>query len=293
MSNDYLLVDSSCSIPAEIDEQYDYATTNLIIHLDGKEYIDRKEITTEEVLAIARKTNTIPKTSTQSIGDLMEVMKKELEGHDHLFVLPISSKTSSEYSYMVMAVEQMGLKDKITILDSLSLVTGQGLEAIAIMEDFKKDLSVEEIIHNHEDRACRVIMDFVVDNMTWLYKGGRCSGLAYLFANTFHIHPLIHHKDGKLEVKALTRGKDITKGVKKLVDEFKEDLKNNNIDLNYPVFLAQIESEEQIKRAMKELQPLIGDKMVYATGASAVIVCHTGCETFGISYIFKTPRKAK
>ncbi len=290
MANYRLLVDSSCSIPEEIGKNYDYGMTNLIIHLDNKEYIDRKEISVEEVLSIARKTNTIPKTSTQSIGDLMEVMKRELEGHDHLFVLPISSKTSSEFSYMNMAVIQMGLQDKITILDSLSLVTGQGLEAIAIMEDFKKNLSVKDIIANHEDRAKRVIMDFVVDNMTWLYKGGRCSGLAYLFANTFHIHPIIHHKDGKMEVKALTRGKDITKGVKRLLEEFKEDLKNNNIDLNYPVFLAQIESEEQIKKSLKELQPLIGDKILYSTTASAIIVCHTGCETLGISYILKKPR---
>lgn len=76
MANYRLLVDSSCSIPEEIDKNYDYGMTNLIIHLDNKEYIDRKEISVEEVLSIARKTNTIPKTSTQSIGDLMEVMKK-------------------------------------------------------------------------------------------------------------------------------------------------------------------------------------------------------------------------
>ncbi len=287
MANYRLLVDSSCSIPSELAKNYQYGITNLIIHINNKEYIDREEIDVEKFLSLARESNTIPKTSTLNISELMMVLQNELKGYDHLFFLPISSRTSSEYSYAVMAVQQLGLQDKITVLDSMSLVTGQGLEAVAIMEDFKKNLSVEEIISRHNERAKRVVMDFVVDNMTWLYKGGRCSGLAYLFANTFHIHPIIHHKEGHMEVKSLTRGKDITKGVIKLIKEFKEDLENGNVDLNYPVFLAQIESEGQISRATKELLPLIGDKMIYQTTASAIIACHTGCETFGLSYVKK------
>ena len=51
MANYRLLVDSSCSIPEEIDKNYDYGMTNLIIHLDNKEYIDRKEISVEDFVS--------------------------------------------------------------------------------------------------------------------------------------------------------------------------------------------------------------------------------------------------
>jgi DegV family protein with EDD domain len=283
-----LITDSSCDIPEEFKEQYPFAVTDLIINIDNKSYLDRKEITSSEILDIFHKTHSFPKTSTLNIQELMGVLKNGLEGCDHLFYLPISSRTSSEFSYANTAVQELGLEDKITILDSLSLCCGNGIEAIAILEDFKKDLTVEEIINNHNDRAKRVVMDFTLDNMEALHKGGRCSGLAYLIGNKFHIHPIITHVKGHMEVKSLVRGKDITKPSEKLMENFRKEFEAGNIDLNYPVFIADIDCDERAEKARKELLKVVGDKMVHIVHASGVIVCHTCCETFGLSYVTKS-----
>ena len=285
MPNYHLITDSSCDIPQEFKAKYQFSVTDLIINIAGKSYLDRKEITSAEVLKLFRETKSMPKTSTLNIAELMGVLKNGLEGYDHLFYLPISSKTSSEFDYARMAVQEMGLEDKITILDSLSLCTGNGIEAMAILDDFERNLSVEDIIQNHNDRAKRVVMDFTLDNMEALHKGGRCSGLAYLIGNKFHIHPIITHRKGHMEVKGLVRGRDITNAVEKLTENFRKNFESGNIDLNYPVFIAEIECQERAEKVRKELQKLVGDRMVHIVSASGIIVCHTCCETLGLSYV--------
>lgn len=282
-----LIVDSSCDLPVEFIGKYDLSVTPLIVQIGEKSFKDRVEINSKEILEGYDKTQVLPKTSALNIQDLMTLFEAEIKNVDHLFFMPISSKISSIYNNALLAVKQLEMEDKITILDSTSLSGGTGLLAIGILEDINDNLSVEDIIKRHKERTLKVKMSFVIDTMTFLYKGGRCSGVNYFIGNKFHLHPIIELDEGKMCVHKLTRGKDINKGLGVLVDEFKKYLDENNVDLSYPLLFPNVEADSGVKYLEHELKSIVGEKILFPTAASGIICCHCGRNTCGFAYMRK------
>ena len=78
---------------------------------------------------------------------------------------------------------------------------------VAAAEMVKQGLSAEEIVKNINELIPRVDASFVIDNLEYLYKGGRCSALAMFGANLLKLKPCIQVKDGKMDVRKKFRGK--------------------------------------------------------------------------------------
>jgi len=285
-----LIVDSSCDLPEADYEMLDIGVTDLLINFGERTYRDRKDITTDEILKIYKEKKILPKTSALNIQDLTDVFEENLKHYDHLFYLPISSGISSIYNNARIAAQSFG--GKVTPLDSSELSSGTALLALGIVRDIAKGLSPEEIEKNHYDRVKKVNMSFVIESMEFLYKGGRCSGLTFLLGNKLHLHPIIALKDGKMGVHKISRGKDISRGIDEMIDEFKKNLDQGNIDTDYPVFIPNVKSPHGVRQIEKALSPLIGKTILYPVDASGIICCHCGEDTCGLGYMMKeAPQK--
>lgn len=290
MGNQYrLIVDSSCDLPLEMIQHYNIGVCDLIINVGERVYRDRKDITASEILKMYDETQVLPNTSALNIPELEEMMSENLKEYDHIFFMPISSKISSIYNNAHLAAQDLQVEDKVTILDSASLSSGTGLEALAICRDIQAGLKSEVIEANHVKRLKKIHMSFVIQTMEFLYKGGRCSGITYLFGNTFHLHPIILLDEGKMGVHTIVRGKDISKGVRKMLDDFLEQFNRENIDLSYPILIPHVEGDYGVKKIEKELEPLLGEKILHPIDASGIICCHCGRDTVGLAYMLKKP----
>lgn len=293
MSNYKLIVDSSCDLPLDFYSKYNIGVTDLVVNFNERQYLDRKEITSSEIIEKYKQTKIFPKTSALNIPEISAMLEKETKDVDHLFYMPISSYISSINNNAHIAVKSLGLEDKVTILDSLSLSSGIALEAIGICEDFKQNLSVEQIIQNHEERTKKINMEFVIQTMEFLHKGGRCSGMTYLLGNKFSIHPIVELSQGKMSVHSLVRGKDISKGISKMVSEFKEQFDKDNIDFSYPIMIPHVTGEYGVKKIEDELKELVGNTILIPVEASGIICCHCGENTVGLAYMLKNPIEKK
>ncbi len=290
MSKMRLIVDSSCDMPDIFYKKYNIGVTDLIINLGEKVYRDRSEITAKDLLKAYDKTKVYPKTSALNIADLIDVFSKELKEYEHIFYLPISSQISSINNNAHLAASELKMESRITILDSSELSSGTALEAIGIGEDILAKLSPSQIEANHLQRKKRVSMSFVIDTMDFLYKGGRCSGLTYLLGNHFHLHPIIELKEGKMGVHKIARGKDINRGLSTMTDEFLLQFNKGNIDLNYPIFIPNVDSEGGVKHIKRTLEDQVGNKILFPIDASGIICCHCGRNTCGLAYMLKEPK---
>lgn len=290
MKNKYrLIVDSSCDLPTECYEKFNIGVTDLIINFGERTYRDRKDINTKEILEIYKRDHLIPKTSALNIADLAEVFETNLKEFEHIFFLPISSGVSSIFNNARLAAQAFG-EDKVSVLDSKSLSGGTALEAIGIAHDIENGLDYKEIVSNHNERVKRVSMQFTFDNMELLYKGGRCSGMAFLLGNKLHLHPIVRlGEDGKMSVYKLKRGKDISNSVDLMTSEFLEQLNKGNIDLSFPIMIPNVVSPNGVKRVQKNLEKYVGDKILFPVDASGIICCHVGGDTTGIAYMLKEP----
>lgn len=287
-----LIVDSSCDLPEDFNVRYNIGVADLIVNFNGQLYLDRKEITASDIIAKYEATHVYPKTAALNIAETEEIFKRELKDYDHIFYLPISAKISSNYSNALLAAQDLGAQDKITVLDSASLSSGSGLEAIGISEDIKAGYSAEDIKKRHDERVKYIDMSFVIQTLDFLHEGGRCGGLTYFLGNKFNIHPIVRLDDGKMGVHAIVRGKDLIKGIKKMEDEFFEAFDADNIDFSYPILIPHVLGDYAVKKIVKDLEEKVGQKILYPVEASGIICCHCGKDTVGLAYMLKHPLKS-
>ena len=83
--------------------------------------------------------------------------------------------------------------------------------------------TADEIVSYIEQIKPKVRASFVVDTLVYLYRGGRCSGLAAMAGSMLKLHPRIGVADGKMSPGKKYRGK-IGKVVMDYVKDMEADL---------------------------------------------------------------------
>ena len=128
----------------------------------------------------------------------------------------------------------------------------------------------------------RVRASFGVDTLTYLHRGGRCSGLAALAGGALKLHPLISVVDGKMLPGKKYRGK-MNRVIIEYVKDMETELKNAKEDR---VFITHSGCEDEILEAVKaEITSLGHFKEILITRAGSVITSHCGPGTLGVLFI--------
>ena len=121
-----------------------------------------------------------------------------------------------------------------------------------------------------------------MDTLTYLYRGGRCSGLAALAGGVLKLHPRIDVIDGKMLPGKKYRGR-IEKVIMSYAEELKQDLLNAKKDR---VFITHSKCDEKVVESVKAYLRELGIfKEILVTNAGGVISSHCGPGTLGILYI--------
>ena len=79
----------------------------------------------------------------------------------------------------------------VYVVDTKNLSTGGGLLVIEAVEMAMQGIVSKEIVRCCEELALRVDASFIVDDLEFLHKGGRCSGIAAFGANLMKLRPEI------------------------------------------------------------------------------------------------------
>lgn len=279
-----IISDSTCDLSKELLEKYDITVFPLHIHLGEKEYADGIDITTEEIYQWSEETKETPKTSALSLFDAKEYIKRALEKSEEVIVFCISEEMSSCCSVMHMATVEMEVGDQVFVVDSMNLSTGIGLQILEAAELAETGMGACEIVEKIKEMQPQVRSSFVVDSLTFLHRGGRCSGVAALAGNTLKLHPCIFVMNGKMQAGKKYRGK-MDKVILNYVEDLKPELRTAKKD---HVFITHSGCEESlIETIKKELEELNYFENIYVTKAGGVIASHCGPGTLGVLYIAK------
>lgn len=273
--------DSTCDLSPELVEKYDIAITPLKITLGDTDYTDQIDITPQKIYNYVAETGVLPKTAAVSVGTYTDVFTELKKDCDEVVHFTISSEMSSCYQNAVLAAEEVG---GVYVVDSRNLSTGIGhlaIEAaIAAQDETKTGKDVFDYVSSLVDR---LDVSFVINSVNYLYKGGRCSGVAAVGANLLKLKPLIEVHDGKMDMAGKYRGnmKDVVK--KYITDrltvpgaKFKRDR----------IFVTCTCTDYDLPNYAKEIVESLGlfDE-VLITIAGSTITSHCGKDTLGILYI--------
>ncbi len=282
MGNISIIADSTCDLSKEILERYQIKTFPLHIHLGEEEFFDGVNVSPEELYRWSDANKATPKTSTVSPGEAQEVLKKALESADEVICFCISEDMSACAQVMRLAVQELEVEDKVFVVNSASLSTGIGLQIIEVAVMAQNGLPAKVIVDKIKDLQPYVRASFVVDTLTYLHRGGRCSGLAAMAGSTFKLHPYIGVVDGKMKPGKKYRGKMetvIRDYVKDLTPELKRAHKER-------VFITHSGCEQTILDGVKaQLEELKYFEEILTTRAGSVISSHCGPGTLGVLFI--------
>ena len=277
-----IIADSTCDLSKELLEKYEISILPLHIVLGDKEYKDGLEILPDEIYAWSNANKEAPKTSAASISDAMELFETNLKNHDEIVCFSISGQMSTTVNVMRMAVEELDAEDKIHIIDSENLSTGGGLLVIeaAIMASAGK--SGKEIVTAIEQLKPQVRASFIVDTLTFLHRGGRCSGVAALAGGALKLHPKIVVENGGMKPDKKYRGK-MSSAILTYAKELEPQLKDAKTDR---VFITHSGcTDEIIQNIYDFVKELNLFDEILITRAGGVISSHCGPGTLGVLFI--------
>lgn len=280
-----IATDSTCDLSKELVEKYDIKVLPLHVNFESevdKDYLDGVDINGEMVYQKVKEINkgVPPHTSAASVGELMIFFKQFIDQDYDVLYCGIGSLLSSNNNNASIASEEFE-EGRVRIVESNTLSSATGLVLLKMCKYRDQGLSSLEIYEQVKDVHKGLSAKFCIDTLSYLYKGGRCSGMEMVIAHTLHIHPIAKVINGKLIVYKKVMGPYL-KAVDFQIEEFKRDLPNIDKDALFITHSGRIEGIDQyIFDKIKEFYPV---ENIHITQAGCVISSHCGPKTIGILY---------
>lgn len=277
-----IISDSTCDLSPELIAKYDIDILPLHILLGEDEYEDGKNITPEQIYSWSDENKTIPKTSAPALTDAIELFKPYIDEGREIVCFSISSSMSTSGNVMRIAAEELEAEDCITVIDSANLSTGIGLLVIEAAIMAQNNHTVEEIVSAIEALKPNVRASFVVDTLTYLYRGGRCNAVSAMAGGVLKLHPKIVVENGAMNASKKYRGK-INSAIMTYVKDMEDDLKAARPDR---VFITHSGCDRTIVEEVHSYLENLGVfSEILETRAGGVISSHCGPGTLGVLFI--------
>lgn len=276
-----ITVDSTCDLSQELKDRYQIHILPLTILLGSESYLDGVEFSTEDIYARYRSDGTLPKTSAPSIQQFIDFFTPFLEAGCEVVHLDISSELSVSFNNARLAAMELA---GVYPVDSRMLSTGLGLLCLEGAACRDKGMSAAEIASHLESLTDKVDTSFVLDTLEFMWKGGRCSGVAALGANLLHLKPALEMKDGKLGVYKKYRG-----SIQSVYRQYaRERLADKEIR---PEHIFITDSGEVPEETLDELAAIVREAVpgaeIHYTKAGCTVTSHCGPKTLGVLFIRK------
>jgi DegV family protein with EDD domain len=166
----------------------------------------------------------------------------------------------------------------------MNLSTGQGLVVLEAVKLAKECASLEELHEKVQAFTAKVEASFLVDKLTYLAKGGRCSAAAALGANLLNLKPCIEVRDGKMIVVKKYRGNYS----KCLASYVKERLAERDDLTRETLFVTKTSvTDEEYAAVMEAVEENGHFAHTYETTAGCTVSCHCGPGTLGVLFVRK------
>lgn len=198
-----IISDSTCDLSPELAAQFGIEIIPLIVMKGGKEYKDGVNILPEDMFVHTEKTGEMCTTAAVSIADYEMLYARALTSCREVIHFTVSSDLSSCYQNACIAARAVG---NVHVIDSRNICTGMGIQVVYAATLAAEGCSAAEIVRRVRQRRDKVDINFLLNTLDYMAKGGRCSAVLALGANLLRIKPSLLLKNGRIEVGKRYRG---------------------------------------------------------------------------------------
>jgi len=207
-----VVTDSACDLSADTAAAHGIAVVPLSIRFGSEEFVDGRELTTDEFWARCKATDVLPETAAPSPGAFQEAFRAAAaDGYDGVLSISISGGVSATFQAAAAAAKAVSDSIEVRTIDSRSMTLGLGLMALDLAELAETGAGLDALEARASQLVPRTEVFGVVDTLEHLEKGGRIGGARALLGSLLSIKPVVTVVDGVVgeESKQRTRGRSL------------------------------------------------------------------------------------
>ena len=276
-----ILSDSTCDLSQALLEKYNITLMPLTVIKNGEAFSDGVTIQPADIFAHVAAGGDLCSTTAVNVGEYEQFFAKYASEYDAVVHINIGSGFSSCYQNACLAAEDF---ENVYVIDSRNLSTGQGLVVLKACELAKDCVDLDDLQKDLQAFTERVEASFLLDQLAYMVKGGRCSSAAALGANLLNLKPCIEVKNGKMSVVKKYRG-NIAKCIGSYVKDRLAD--RDDLDRTHLFVTRTPVSQECLDTVTEAVNTYADFENIYWTEAGCTVSCHCGPGTLGVLFVRK------
>ena len=284
-----IVTDSCCNLLEDMIDDFGIHVLPLTFMVDGEDevyqsYLKGERTDLKQFYTMMRE-GKVFKTSLPNLAE-SEALFRELlgSGRDVLYIA-FSSGLSGTYqalSLMAAQLQEEFPERRIHVVDSLAASGGQGLLVWYAVQHARAGESIDQVRDWLEENKLHLAHWFTVDDLMFLFRGGRVSKTAAWAGTLLNIKPVLHVDDeGHLIPMEKVRGRK--KSLNALIDHMEKSA--NKPISDQMVFITHGDCIEDAEYVAAKTKERFGVKEVVINYVDPVIGAHSGPGTMALFFL--------
>ncbi len=251
----------------------------------GETYGESKMLPIKDFYSLMREGNN-PITSQINPESAKNVLSSLAEEYNEILYISFSSGLSGAYNSARLAAMEV-MEDKpdvsIKVCDSLCASMGEGLLVYKAVMMRNEGHSLDETYEWVEAHKMNMIHMFTVDDLNYLFRGGRVSKSVAVVGSVLNIKPILHVDDeGHLVLVGNVRGRK--KALLSLVDNMERKMCSYK-DKNDIIFISHCDCEEDALFVKEEVKNRFGIDAFMMNYIGHTVGAHSGPGTVALFFM--------
>jgi len=268
--------DSACDLPPETCDALGIEIVPLTIRFGNDEFVDRKELSTDDFWKKLETSAVLPETAAPSVGAFEETFRNLHDaGADGIVCINLSAALSATMQSAQVAAKALDGLCPIEIIDSASASMGIGILALHAARRAAEGADVATIAGEVTDRRERQSLYATLDTLEFLKRGGRIGGAQALLGSMLSIKPIVTVVNGAVEQAGKVRTR--SKALNFILDRVPAD----NVESVCVLHSGAADVDEFVAA----LQPKVPGAEIVVGKIGPVVGVHVGPGAMGITWI--------
>ena len=202
-----IVTDSTSDLTTELMGDLNIDIIPLKIKIGEDYYKDGIELTKRDFWKRVTSESIIPKTSQPSPAEFKEIYERLFKkGYKKIISIHISSKLSGTQQAARVAKGMVARGENITIVDSKAVAMSLGYQVLEAARLAREGMSEENILSRLEQLQDRIKLYFVVNDISYLEKGGRIGRASSVIGGFLKVKPILKLENGEISVQGKVFG---------------------------------------------------------------------------------------
>ena len=282
-----IVTDSSSNLTEDMIDDFGLHILPLTFMIDGEQYqsyLKGEKTDLKQFYTMMREGKVIT-TSLPNLADSEKLFRDLLESGQDILYLGFSSGLSGTYEAIDLLLKDLKAEfpDRtIRSIETLAASGGQGLLVYYAVQKMRGGAGIDEIADWVKDNRLKLAHWFTVDDLMFLFRGGRVSKTSAWAGTMLNIKPVLHVDDeGHLIPMEKVRGRK--KSLNALVDHMKKTALQPVSD--QVVFITHGDCAEDAEYIAGKVREEFGVKEIHTNYVDPVIGAHSGPGTLALFFL--------